>query len=1100
MAEGKLDPINEMPGKRPGKWPVWRTIAAIGLAAILALVLARQLIGEAIGRAVCAQQGLTCTLKLSRLDLGGLTLKQLQVKGPSANTPPLTADELSVDLDWSNLFKPRATVVAGKGITLRLDLTGHQPLLGDLDKTVRAFASQPPSGGPTPKVNLQAVKLVANTPLGPVEATGQLAMADADNFTFDLSAPPLKLKGLNAEMDLGGLEVHATVAGENITAKAKLDVPKMTGPGVSVQALKADVSVDQKAGVLKAHGAASTQEVALNKQGGVKTAAASADIEAAAIDLKKPPGGWIAGIRKLQVSANAGAGSLLDLAWGGGALKANLDPKDGGGSAGELSFSIVKLKHDMGAADALEIGAKLDLPSFAEASALSATGVARVRGGTLSKAFGDKLADAVEKPLKDVAPNFAAAAGKTLREAGNAFGVVLPWSGRVSEAGYSVSALTGAELKAKSGFSAVLDGDGKPQVASWTSDKAQSWTAAGSLRLSGGGGPQLSLDVAHAEGSGDRLAATGAGELRAWRVGEDVLSGKVTGLSFEADKTTGKAAGEVLIAATGSLAGGVWTGAQANGAMTASWSPTVFVADAPKGLAISWDKAAYGETLIGAGALRYTPKGHFAEKRGDVIAGEGSIGAIDLPVSSASYAAHAVLGATSVNWTSGKTVKVAFNSTAPSFTFVDPGAPAPQPTYAGSFTGLAELSDRWRLTGALDGGKVKTGQVSIDALKAKYDLGGRNGALSGSLTGLEASISDPQPAAKKLFEPMKFNGAANLASDIVAFNGVFTLGKPAVQLANVSGKHDLKTGAGALTFAPTPLIFQEGGFEPKALSPLLRGPANVNGRIDISGGASWTKDKLQSNAVVELKKLGFALASAGVFEGVSGKVVINDVAKMTTPPSQVITIDKVTLGLPIEKGTIKFQLAGFDAVRIQSAEWPFVGGFLRVEPVEFRFSEPKNTVVADAVDWDMGQLAELFKISDLKLQGVISGKFPVSFSTGSATVDHALLKASSKGGVIQYSGSTGDAAGQSDSKAKMLFDALKDFHFSVLQAELNGDLAGRMILTLALEGRNPAVLKGQVFKTNITLDSELMNLLNTTNRGDPTVNAVIGKITGAAPD
>jgi hypothetical protein len=221
---------------------------------------------------------------------------------------------------------------------------------------------------------------------------------------------------------------------------------------------------------------------------------------------------------------------------------------------------------------------------------------------------------------------------------------------------------------------------------------------------------------------------------------------------------------------------------------------------------------------------------------------------------------------------------------------------------------------------------------------------------------------------------------------------------------------------------------------------------------------------------------------------------------MTSPPGQTITIDRVTLGLPIEKGAIKFQLIGFDAIRVQSAEWPFVGGFLRVEPVDFKFNATKNTVVADAVDWDMGKLAELFKLKDVKLQGVISGKFPVSFSTGSATVDHALLQASSKGGVIQYSGSTGDAAGQSDSKAKMLFDALKDFRFSVLQAELNGDIAGRMILALNLEGRNPAVMNGQIFKTNITLDSELMNLLNTTNRGDPTVNAVIGKITGAAPD
>ena len=1081
------------------KWPLWRTIAAIGLAAGVGVLLARQPIAEVVGRALCAQQGLSCSLRISRLDLGGLTLRQLQVKGPSANAPPLTADELAVDLNWSNPFSPRAAVVAGKGITLRLDLTGHQPLLGDLDKTVQDLTRNPSRGGPTPKIALQSIKLIADTPLGPVEADGQLALADADNFTLQLGAAPLTLSGPSSEMDLGGMEVHVQAAGARITGTAKLDVRRFTAPGASIRDLKVDVSIEQLDGVLKGRGAASAQELTL-KQGGVHNAVAGADLEATAIDLKKPPSGWIAGVHKLKLSASAGPGSILGAAWSAGELAANLDPRSDGGAAGDLSFSIDKVKHKAGSADRLEIGAKLGLPSFAQTSALTATGVARVRGGALSKAFDEQLGDALEAPLKDVAPHFAAAAGRTARQAGNAFDAVLAWSGRVAEDDYSIAALTGTELKAKSGFSAVLDGDGKSQVISWTSNKAQSWAATGSLRLSGGGGPQVSLDLAHAEGSGKRVSAAGAGELRGWRVGEDILSGTVSGLSFEMDKGAGKAAGEVLLTATGSLAGGVWTQAQASGAMTASWSPTGFLADAPKGLVMSWEKAAYGETTIGAGALRYMPKGHFAERSGATIAGAGTLGALDLPVSGPGYGAHAVLGVTSVDWTSAKTVKVAFNTTAPSFTFLDPGAPAPAPTYAGSFAGLAELSDTWRLTGAIDGGKIKTGQASFDSLKAKFDLGGKGDVLNGRLAGVEVAISDPSAADKRLFEPMKFAGAAALAGDVADFSGAFTMVKPGVQLASISGQHNLKTASGSLAFTPTPMIFQPGGFQPSALSPLLRGPANVAGRVDISGGASWTPDGLKSNATVELKKLGFALASAGVFEGVSGKVDINDVAKMTSAPGQTISIDKVTLGLPIEKGMIRFQLIGFDAVRVIGAEWPFVGGFIRVEPVDFRFSADKNTVVADAVDWDMGKLVELFQLKDVKLQGSISGKFPVAFSTGSATVDHAQLQASSKGGVIQYTGSTGDAAGQSDSKAKMLFDALKDFHYSLLQAELNGDITGRMILALNLEGRNPSVLSGQVFKTNITLDSELMNLLNTTNRGDPTVNAVIGKITGATPD
>jgi hypothetical protein len=115
----------------------------------------------------------------------------------------------------------------------------------------------------------------------------------------------------------------------------------------------------------------------------------------------------------------------------------------------------------------------------------------------------------------------------------------------------------------------------------------------------------------------------------------------------------------------------------------------------------------------------------------------------------------------------------------------------------------------------------------------------------------------------------------------------------------------------------------------------------------------------------------------------------------------------------------------------------------------------------------------------MKLQGVVGGEFPVVFTTGSAQIDHATLK-SVKPGLIQYSGSTGDAAAQADDNSKMLFDALKDFHYEVLQVGLDGNLTGKMLLTLSILGRNPDVLSGQPFQLNIGVDSALVPLLTST--------------------
>ncbi len=764
-----------------------------------------------------------------------------------------------------------------------------------------------------------------------------------------------------------------------------------------------------------------------------------------------------------------------------------------------------RVTHEKGNADKLDVTGKLNLPSgFAQPGALEVTGAAQLAGAQLTRAGSDAVGDVVETPLKDVAPNFSAAAARVLKQAGQSFDVSLPWSADVSKSGASAALLSGGRLKAKSGLVLALDNASQSQFAVWSSDAAKGWSAAGTLLLSGGGGPRISLDLARAGGSTGKLAASGAVEMQPWRVGDDTMAAKVSGLSFEttAGKTAGqdmgKAAGGVSLATSGSLAGGLWTNLKATGAVSAAWSPGAFAADAPQGMTVSWDKAAYGDTVFGAGALRYQPKGRLAETRGDAIAGDGTLGAINLPVSGKDYAAHAVLGATNVNWTAAKTVKVAFNTTAPSFTFDDPDAPAPAPTSAGSLTGTAVLADGWRITGAVNGAVVRTGQVNLAGIKAKLDMGGKSGALSGSLDDVEIAISDPQPKTKQLFEPETFSGSVKLASDVANFSGTFTLPKSGVQVASVSGRHNLKSGAGSLAFAPTPLLFKERGFQPSALSRLLIGPANVTGRVDISGGASWTAKYFTTNALVSLKKVGFVLASAGEFAGVSGEVEVSDLLNMKTPPHQTITIDKVTLGLPIENGVIHFQLAGSDAIRIEGAEWPFAGGFIRIQPATFSFSAPSNRIVAEAVDWDLGSVIDMVKPPDLTVSGKVNGMVPVMFSTGSASIDHAVLKSTEDGGVIQYTGSTGDAAGQANSNAKLLFDALKDFRYKEFELDINGDIAGTLTLKAGLRGLNPQVLKGTPFKTNISIEGPLVDLLSTTSKGNSAVQAIVDKVSAGA--
>src|SRR5262245_31997061 len=135
MTEEKLAPTLQKARKRG---VIRRVLAALALF-VAALILFRQPLAEGIGHIVCAQQNLACKLSISRLDFGGLTFKQLDIRNPKARQAALSATRLAVDLDWSKLFSPRAQWVGGDDIVMRLDLSGTRPLLGDLDQAVKAF-------------------------------------------------------------------------------------------------------------------------------------------------------------------------------------------------------------------------------------------------------------------------------------------------------------------------------------------------------------------------------------------------------------------------------------------------------------------------------------------------------------------------------------------------------------------------------------------------------------------------------------------------------------------------------------------------------------------------------------------------------------------------------------------------------------------------------------------------------------------------------------------------------------------------------------------------------------------------------------------------
>ncbi|MEQ1781256.1 MAG: YdbH domain-containing protein [Hyphomonadaceae bacterium] len=1061
------------------KTPIGRIIGLF-VAAIAILTLGiwffRQPIAEAIARGVCAEQELSCKFTISKLDFGGVTLTSIDVRAPGSNDAAVTAREIDIGLAWDSPFAARAASVAGDALTLRLDLTGKRSVFGDLDKAITTFtkpSDKPP--GPNPRLQLANLTIIGDTLSGPIVAKGRITAADAKAFVVELTATPTSMGLSGATVDITAANLNATVAGENISGRVNLDVAKFSAADARLANIKIDATLEQSAGRLRGEGTASLGDLQVNDVS-LSDAQATASLEAGAFGGATPLGDWLANVRRLQIDASTGEGEYAGASWKRSKLTTLVQPVGDTGSGGDLALVVDDLRASSFAAGQTSVTGKIVI---AAGRVGSADGVVTVKSGLLPAQQRQSVVNGISGPFTTVLPPYAEVLRRTVDRAAQNFDASIPWSVRSNADSFVVSLKSGAVVKAHSGLSLTASAPAdKTVVGAYTSAADDSWTAAGDITLQGGGGPTLVLDIDHASGAGEKMSAAGNAYVRTWKVGTDVFAADFMDLNLSADGAAGAAAGNLLVQIDGGMAGGVWKAARAEAVVNASWDANTFIAEAPRGALLQWKEARFGGSVFGASALRYTPIGHLAERSGEGYVGKGQLAPVTVPVKGDGYDAAVQLGAIGVNWRAQRFIRANFNM-----------APAKVdltldqrkvPIRVGDVAGEIDLSNGWKVTGAFKDASAETEEGHVADLKGAFDLAGSGGSLSGSLSGITMRLFDPLEEEGRRYEDVNFRGEGRLNNSLVDFTGTFTMAKSGMQVAHVTGQHNLEDNEGGLTFEPTPLIFKPRQFQPSDLSPFLVGPANVTGRVDIAGAATWASGDLKASGVLDLKQLGFALASAGVFEGVSGRIEVADLLNMKSAPGQKLTLDKVTLGLPIESGQIAFSLIGYEAIRLESAQWPFGGGFIRVDPQDFKFSsEAENRIVARAVNWDLAKLADQFKLPDMKLQGIVAGEFPVMFTTGSAVIDHATLK-SVRPGVIQYSGSTGDAAAQADENSKMLFDALKDFHYEVLQVGLDGNLTGNMLLTLSILGRNPDVMSGQPFQLNIGVDSALVPLLTST--------------------
>ena len=388
--------------------------------------------------------------------------------------------------------------------------------------------------------------------------------------------------------------------------------------------------------------------------------------------------------------------------------------------------------------------------------------------------------------------------------------------------------------------------------------------------------------------------------------------------------------------------------------------------------------------------------------------------------------------------------------------------------------------DLW-LTGTLKGNawhahlKAEGGDLSLQGREMRLtdllltgELAGQGATLgTGRLDVTNAHIKDWTAA--PLFTPLTFAGEGTVNGPSIAIIATASDDNKA-PIGQATGTHELASGAGRLDLSLVPQTFVPGGHQAETVLPFLKGMIKAaRGTITGKAAFAWTPKTVSSSAALGIKELGFTTALASV-EGVNGNVELGSLLPPKTARPQKIRVRMMDIGLPLPDGNLEFTVNPDRTLNVRKAVWSFLDGTVGLSSGVFGGGDRQNATLAVS-HVDLEKLLQLIDIKGLSGTGRISGALPIVLTKDAQTITGGRLAADAPGTLVYVS----DAS--ADGQTKLLFDAVKNFHYDDLSTTLDGNISGELSLGIHLKGRNPDLYNGYPVELNVSTAGAFVSMI-----------------------
>ncbi len=141
----------------------------------------------------------------------------------------------------------------------------------------------------------------------------------------------------------------------------------------------------------------------------------------------------------------------------------------------------------------------------------------------------------------------------------------------------------------------------------------------------------------------------------------------------------------------------------------------------------------------------------------------------------------------------------------------------------------------------------------------------------------------------------------------------------------------------------------------------------------------------------------------------------------------------------------------------------------------------------------LSELLQLEQQQDLAGSGLLDGTLPVVIGKDGVSVAKGALRARDPGGFLRYRASVAARnLARTNPGVRIALDALQNFHYHLLRADVDYAPDGRLVLGLQIHGRNPDLKDGHPVHLNVNVEENVLTLLRSLQVSD-SVSDRVGK-------